>query len=363
MRIATSSTSVETGTVISAARTRALDVPAHRASPVAIWAALGGLIFCFQAYVLLKWMTGPYFVPTPTGPDKLSQAQSVYFLFLQIAVPLGALYCLMKWVALPRIRLGHLTADGRLFLAGTLIFFWDMSMNYSSTSLLYNSHMLNFGAWTLGSWPMWFSPAANLLPEPVLVTIPGYTALVTTQALFVCWLLRKAKVRWPRLGILASVALIIVGCTVVDSTIELLLIRTGVYAYPGAIRSFAIFPGQTYQFPLNEGILFGGLGVGSMTALLFFRDDKGQTFVERGIESLKYGPVAKGWLRGFAVFGYCHLMFIILYAIPMQFFSLHAGAFPEGYPSYMLNGMCVYGVTGDQCPGPGVMIPRIDTPQ
>ena len=275
-------------------------------------------------------------------------------------IPLGALLCLVKWVLLPRLRNGQLSTDGRLFLAGSLIFFWDMSMNYSATTLLYNSHLLNRGAWTLGSWPMWFSPAGNLLPEPVLVTIPGYTALVTTQALFVCYLLRKAKARWPGLGAWGALALIIVGCTLVDTTIECLLIRTEVYAYPGAIRNFALFAGHTYQFPLNEGILFGGLGVGGMAALLYFRDDNGQTFVERGVESLRVSDKAKGWLRGFAVFGYCHVIFIALYAIPMQFFSLHSGPYPEGYPSYMLNGMCVYGDAQNQCPGPGVALPRLD---
>lgn len=344
----------------SSSRTRTPSLAAAKTAPIVVWAAIGVLIFLFQAYVLVTWATGPNFVTTPPGPDALSETQRWYFLFLQTAIPLGAVVCLIKWVLLPRLRLGHLSADGRLFLAGSLIFFWDMSMNYSATTLLYNSHLLNFGAWTLGSWPMWFSPAANLLPEPILVTPPGYTALVTTQALFVCWLMRKAKARWPNLRPLACIGLIILGCTVVDSTIEVLLIRTEVYAYPGAIRAFALFPGETYQFPLNEGILFGGLGVGSMAMLLFFRDDRGDTIAERGVDSLRVSENAKGWLRGFSVFGYCHFMFIVLYAIPMQFFSLHSGPFPEGYPSYMLNGMCVYGPNADQCPGPGIALPRLD---
>lgn len=331
-----------------------------RSTPIVLWAAAGSLILAFQIYVLTKWVTGPYFVPTPTGPDAISRATQLYFLFLQTAIPLGALFCIVKWVLLPRLRTGRFSTDGRLFLAGLLIFFWDMSMNYSETTLLYNSHLLNFGAWTLGSWPMWFSPAANRLPEPILVTLPGYTALVTTQAIFVCWLLRRAKSRWPQLGTFSCLLLIVVGCACVDTVIECLLIRTGVYAYPGAIRSFALFPGHTYQFPLNEGIFFGGLGVGSMAALLFFRDDKGNTWAERGIESLRIGATAKGWLRSFAIFGYCHLMFILLYAVPMQFFSIHSGPYPEGYPSYMINGMCVYGPEQDQCPGPGIALPRID---
>lgn len=346
--------------IIATGRARPAPLIDTKLAPIGVWAALGVLILLFQLYVLGRWITGPNFVPTPTGPDAISEVQHWYFLFLQTAIPLGAIYCIFKWVIMPRLRLGHLSADGRLFLAGSLIFFWDMSMNYSATTLLYNSHMLNFGAWTNGSWPMWFSPKGNLLPEPILVTPPGYTALVTTQALFVCWLMRKAKARWPGMGQLSALGLIIAGCAVVDTLIEIFLIRTEVYAYPGAMRSFALFAGETYQFPLNEGILFGGFGVGSMAALLYFRDDKGNTLAERGVESLRVGATAKGWLRGLAVFGFCHSVFFLLYFVPMQFFSLHSGPYPQGYPSYMLNGMCVYGVNHDQCPGPGVMLPRSD---
>ena len=343
-------------------RTAAAPIATTRTQPVQLWALAGVLMLLFQLYVLATWVTGPNFVPTLPGTDPITQGQRWYYLFLQWGVSLGAIGCMLKWVVMPRIRTGRINADGRLFLAGSMIFFWDMSMNYSSTALFYNANMINFGAWNLGSWPGWQSPAANLLPEPVFVTIPGYVALVTTQAIFVCWLLRKAKVRWPNLSGLACLGLIVLGCTVVDSLIELFLLRTEVYAYPGAIRSFALFAGETYQFPLNEGILFGGLGVGSMAALHYFRDDKGQTIVERGVDKLRVGETSKQWLRGFAVFGYCHVMFMLLYTVPMQWFSTHSGPFPEGYPSYMTNGMCVYGVNADQCPGPGVMVPRIDQP-
>ena len=346
-------------------RTRAQTVPlaASRSVPVVmLWAIAGMVVLAFQLYVLGKWVTGPNFVPTDPGPDPISEGKLLYFRFLEIAVSLAAVACMIKWLVLPWIREGRMTADGRLFAAGAMIFFWDMSMNYSSTALFYNSHFINYGAWNLGSWPGWMSPAANLLPEPIFITIPGYTSLVTTQAIFVCWLLRKAKDRWPQMGVLSTLGLIVLGCATVDSLIEIALLRMDIYAYPGAIRSITLFAGETYQFPLNEGILFGGLGVGSMAALHYFRDDKGQTFVERGIDKLRYGQTGKQFLRGFAVFGYCHVMFFTLYTVPMQWFSLKSDPYPEGYPSYLVNGMCVYGVNGDQCPGPGVMMPRIDAP-
>jgi Spirocyclase AveC-like len=338
-------------------------VPATQSFPrvgrVTIWASIGVAILLFQLYVLIRWVCGPYFTPTNPGSDPISASQQTYFLLLQIAVTVAAVICLIKWLIVPWWREGEMTSSGRLFAAGAMIFFWDLGMNFTSTVLFYNSHLVNYGAWALGSWPGWVSPDGNLLPEPVFITIPGYTSLVTTQAIFVCWLLRKAKERWPGLGVMPQLGIILVGCTVVDSIIEIALLKTGAYAYPGAVRSLTLFAGKTYQFPLYEGFLFGGLGVGAMTALHHFRDDKGFTYAEKGIDQMNMGKAGKQWIRGLAVYGFCHLLFLSLYTIPMQFFSLNSDPFPEGYPSYMVNGMCTYGIHRNQCPGPGVMMPRL----
>ena len=63
-------------------------------------------------------------------------------------------------------------------------------------------------------------------------------------------------------------------------------------------------------------------------------------------------------VRFLAVYAYIQLAMIVLYDVPMMVVSLHTDAFVEGYPSYMLNGVCVAGAGGDQCPGQGVAVPR-----
>lgn len=47
-----------------------------------------------------------------------------------------------------------------------------------------------------------------------------------------------------------------------------------------------------------------------------------------------------------------------VFTIPMQWYGMHSDPFPKGYPSYMVNGLCAYGPNADQCPEPGVMMPR-----
>jgi len=255
-----------------------------------------------------------------------------------------------------------------LALSGGMLFFWDMGMNFTSVSLLYNSNLSNLGAWATGSWPGWTSPNANLLPEPLFISIPGYTCLVFAQVVLILFLLRKVKARRPNLGPLGTVAVIVVGLTIIDTIIEGLILRSGVYAYPSAIRSITLFAGHTYQVPLSETVLFGGLGLGALACLSHFRDDRGRTLVERGLDRVNAGARRKQGIKFLAIFGAVHLAFFALYFIPQQWFATHGDPWPRGYKTYMINGMCDYpggagavqvrGVQGVPCPGPGVAIPR-----
>ena len=329
-----------------------------RQSGVTFWAALGGFLLAFEVFVLARWVLGPNFKRTPTGPDPISDGKLLYFTLLQIVVSIAAIACLYFWVVKPWRREGKLTTDGMIALAAAMIFFWDMNMNYTSVSLLYNSHLINFGAWANGAWPGWTSPSGNLLPEPLLVVVPGYTCLVFAQVVVICALLRRARRRWPNMGVIGSIGFIILGTTIVDSCIEIALMRTGVYAYPGGIRAVTLFAGETYQFPLTEGFFFGGLGVGSMAVLKYFRNDKGQTLADRGVEHLNVSEGTRQRIKFLAIFGFVHGLFFLLYMVPNQWLATHADRFPEGYPSYMINNMCASGASGDECPGPGVPMPR-----
>jgi hypothetical protein len=262
------------------------------------------------------------------------------------------------WVVRPWRREGHLTTDGMLTLSAGMVFFWDMSMNYTSVSLLYNSHLVNRGAWANGSWPGWISPNANYLPESLFITIPGYVALVFSQVVLVLWILRKIKARRPKLGTTASVVFIFVGLIIVDTVIETVLLRSAIYAYPGAIRAITLFGGHTYQVPLSETVLFGGVALGAIACLSHFRDDRGHTVVERGLDKIRIGTKSKQLIKFLAIFGAVHLAFLVLYMVPQQWFAVHSGPFPSGYKSYMINDMCASGSDGRTCPGPAVPMPR-----
>lgn len=335
------------------------DAPsARQPRPVVALAWAGVLIFGFMLYVLGTWILGPNFTSTPTGPDPLPDGQKNLMVTLQVVVPVGAVICLWFWVGKQWRRDRRLDTNSMFVLAGAMLFFWDMSMNYTSVALFYNSHLLNRGAWANGSWPGWTSPNGNLLPEPLLIVPPAYTCLVFIQVMFMLWLLRRAKARWPQLGFYGTVLVIVAGLTVFDTIIEGAVLRMGVYAYPGGIRELTLFAGETYQVPLTETFFFGGLGLGAITMLMHFRDDKGRSLAERGIDRLAISERRKQWVRFFAIFGAVHLSFVLVYTVPNQWLSTHSDPHPDGYPSYLENGMCASGPSQDQCPGPGIPMPR-----
>lgn len=124
----------------------------------------------------------------------------------------------------------------------------------------------------------------------------------------------------------------VIAMAVAGVAIESVVLRAGAYAYPGGIREVTLWAGETYQIPLTETFFFGGLG------------------------RLAISEPRKQWVRFFAIFGAVHLSFFLVYTVPNQWLSTHSDPHPDGYPSYLENGMCASGAEQDQCPG--VPMPR-----
>lgn len=332
-------------------------IAASKSLPIVFWAWLGAIFLVLELYVWQSWLFGPNFVATDPGPDPIAKAQLWYIYGLQgLSLVLGVV-AIWYWILKPWVREGHLTTNAMLAICTWMCLIWDCSMSYTVTTVLYNSHAFNRGAWTMGSWPGWTSPNGNLLPEPLLLMVPTYLWSVYFYVVFPCWVVNKFKARYPNLGLFSTILILALAVMITDTIVEILILRTGIYAYPAGIREFTLFAGKTYQFPLTEALTFGGALV-AVAILRYFVDDKGQTFVEKGIEKLKVPQFGKQWVKFLALFGFVHVSFLLIFFVPNQWLGTHGDPYPEGYPSYMLNNMCKYGDNHDQCPGPGISIPR-----
>ena len=169
-----------------------------RSKPVRIWAVLGGLILAFQLYVWIRWVTGPYFERVPKGPSDPPMLMKAILVtwtaVIIVGLPVGIYYFIVR----PWRRERRITLDGMLLVACGLLFFQDPLLNYFNTWSTYNTWMCNLGSW-VQNVPGWALPGsrADMMAEPLLMNAPGYSYGVLLCTIFGCWIMRRAKSRWP----------------------------------------------------------------------------------------------------------------------------------------------------------------------
>lgn len=329
---------------------------------VKAWFTVGCLSFLFMGWVIFNWVTAPYFGPTVLPPDVEVPLQFKIGGHA-VEVGMGLVWAYFIWTQIIKpIRLtGQPNTLGLLGVAFFFAIFWDPSMNFIQQGCVYNPYMFNLG-FLSANIPGWLSPNANLLPEPLLAWAGGYPGFLIWGCLFGMMMMRVAKRHFPGINNVKLAVIGVVGTMVFDTVLEILLIRvTGIYAYPGSIRSLSLWGGHWYQFPLYEGLLFGGWW-GLCTVLCYFKDDKGLTMVERGVEKIdmvKNSNFRKGMMRAIAVVGFAQTVEIFIYVFPMAIITANADPFPDDTPAFFTVGtrMCGPG-TGHACPRPDLPIQR-----
>ena len=172
--------------------------------------------------------------------------------------------------------------------------------------------------------------------------------------------MRRARHRWPQLGTFGLLSVAFGINVVIGLFAEALSLRIGLFAYPGAIRSLSLFPGTHYQLPIYETVLNAFL-LGGFAALYHFRNERGETVVERGINDVRTGSRRRTLLRGLALVGAMNTIFLA-YNVGWSWFSLHQDPWPKDTisRSYLVDDFCGPN-TGYACPGPDVPIPHGDS--
>jgi hypothetical protein len=328
--------------------------------PVLIWATLGGALLAFQLYVWLKWMTGPNFervLPGVTDPPMFMKTiLTIWTCVICIGLPISLYYFIVR----PWRRERRITLDGMLLVSMGLMFFQDPLLNYFSTWSTYNTWMWNRGSWVqdIPGWQSYGEPGA-MMAEPVLMNAPGYSFGVLLCTILGCWVMRKAKSRWPNISTLSLIGIVVVWAFFFDLVIEgLFLMPMGLFTYPGAIQSLSINAGTYYQWPVYEGLMWGGVQAG-LCCLRFFTDDRGRTIVERGLDNVRGGFIKQQFVRFLAIFAAVSAIFFIFYNLPAQFFAMHTDPWPEDLlkRSYFTMGVCGDG-TDRMCPDPTLPMDR-----
>lgn len=334
-----------------------------RTAPIVRWAAVGGVLLVVELFFLAKWVTGPRFTPTVSGPDSPPQWMEWCFAIGQVAFPLMALVALYWFIVRPWRREQRVTTDGLICIAALLAAPWDSLSTYGNYWFTYNSALVDFGS-PVGELPGVVTPRLPGVSEayPILMTPAFYVFAFIGIAMLGCALMRVATRRWPRIGSGRLVLVAFAGMMVFVVVVEgVLFVPLGLYQYNGG--HWLINSGHYYAFPLIEAPLAGAVFTG-LTCLRYFTDDRGETLVERGVSRLRVSKARGAGLRLLAVVAALHLMLFVGYQLPTMVVHLSSQEWSEDVEnrSYFTNGIC--GPEVDRaCPGPATPGPRPDAPR
>lgn len=322
--------------------------PARAATlrPVLVWAPVGAVCTVFAAYVYVAWIVSGDATPADPGPDPVPAVTRVAALAFQIITPMLAL-AVITYVVRKSLRERRVCSEAMVVIGSAIAWWHDPLINWLQPTLFYNATLLNFGAW-VENIPGWLSPDGRLLSEPVLMIGLSYVWMPLTLGLIARWAMSRARRRRPLLGPVRTFCCGWLAVYLVEFSLELIAVRTGLVGYPATIPALTLWAGKIYQLPLYGPVLWS-LVLTSGGGLLFFRDGAGHTAVERGIDTLSWaGARLKPVISVLAVTGFLHVVAIGAYDLPVNIAGLYAGR-TNVYPTYLRTQLCGPG-TPRACP-------------
>jgi uncharacterized protein DUF5135 len=199
-----------------------------------------------------------------------------------------------------------------------------------------------------------------MLAEPLLLIPPLYVYFLWLACVMGSWVMRRIAARWPGAG----KPTLIGGCFLVILAFDFVLegviwMRGGLWTLAGG-HVPVLWSGTYSQFTINEWFPVS-MTLTAVACIRYFRDDRGRTIAERGIDELRTTSGRKLAPRVLAITGAVHAVMFACYTAPNFVFGLHTNEWPADVQkrSYFTNYICGAG-TDRACPGPAVPNVRND---
>lgn len=328
--------------------------------PVAIFAVIGAVCLLSAIYWVISWILSPDFAttyPSPKAEAETREWVKTWIPLFEMGSLLTALFFFGLWVIKPLVQTRRFSFMGLLCLASISTYAINPAENYYSYGIAYSSYLTNWGSWAF-EIPGFSYPNQNRFPESPLMWGASFVWFNLVFALLFLWIWKKMDRRFPNLGFAGKFVALLIAMFITDAGFESLVLRTQIYGYIGAIQKWSFFGGHHYQFPIFVGVITAFFWFG-VTSLMYYRDDKGYSWAERGAEKLNLPEKSKTFVRFLAITGAMWTITIGTYYIPIQWYYTHGDAFPADTPEHLLNSHVLCGgETGLTCPGKGVPIPR-----
>ncbi|MHB8695525.1 MAG: spirocyclase AveC family protein [Solirubrobacteraceae bacterium] len=326
--------------------------PGRRTQPLYIAAGIGLVLACFEIYLLIAWIAGPNFTEVTPGPSVPPTWMKIAIHTSEVLCVALAAFLVYRFVIRPWRREQRVPFDGLLVLTGLATSVYDPLSCFFHPWFAYNSALLNMGT-PMSEVPGWqsFHAPGQQLAWPILFIPPLYTVFFLVIPAVGCGLMRATSRRWPRLPSAGHVAICLVTIFLIDTFTEgTVIMRLGFYEHTGS--SFSSLDSY-YGHNALRNIIFVTITVTAAVCLRYYRNDRGETIVERGAHRINASPLKKTILRFFAVLTAIQALLFFGFHVPLAISTLISPNTPwhadMRQHSYLNDHLCGYG-TPRHCP-------------
>lgn len=324
-------------------------------SIVKLWMFIGASWFLLAVYAWGGWILGPDFKPNTAGRDAASDAYIIWVRSVEVASILLAMIQIWIFILRPKIKTGRMSFDGLFFIACWSLYLQEPWINYNSPQFLYTTVAYNMGSW-MNYIPGWNTPNAERLPVGSVIWMLAYLNLVALWAYaggnFMRWFKRKC----PAISNLSLLFVTFLVFIPFDIVLEQIILRGELFNYASTVPELTLWAGEIYQFPIYETVSWSACLTG-WAAVYYFRNDKGETFVEKGLSNLRFpNQGVRTFARFLVILGFCHTSFLVLYNMPYFYWSTKGGSYPN-FAEYTVGGLCGPETNFD-CPGLDVPVAK-----
>lgn len=323
-------------------------------------ALIGVPILAIQAWTLTAWLAD--------GPSQVTESRDTSSVSWYAAHAFEALAALVAIVVIRHLyrdckRQGRfLTFDVMFCMAGATLWWADESLNFWTPNFLPSSNFVNLTN-PCGHIPFVVNPDCGAVPDAILFFFLVETFAVLGAAIVAEKGLRRLQARRPDLS-RAQIVLIILGVGLtIDVIWESASVALGLWSYT---LWPAIHLGSGLRFAFVEA-LGGALWFAAFIMLRYFKDDRGRTYVERGLDN--YSPGVRRGVTLLALYALAQMIMWVGGNFPQALASFYQKQWPEDMPAHIHNNICeIPGGADDSrtgygpCPGsPGFRMPGRDT--
>lgn len=324
-----------------------------------LWMLNGAFWFLLSLYVWPAWILGPDFKENAIGRELAPDGYVLWIRFVEVASILLALWQIWYFILRPRWRTGRLSFDGLFFLACWTLYLQEPWLNYNTHQFLYTTVSYNVGSW-VNYVPGWNSPNGELIPVGSVIWFTAYLTLVGLWAFAGAKFMQWFKARRPNTTPLQLIFATFLFFIPLDFALENIILRTQLFNYASTVPELTLWAGQIHQFPLYE-ILSWCATLTSLSAIYYFRNDKGEMFAERGLSAIRFPKQSlKTFTRFVVIMGAAHTLMFVTYNVPYFYWSTKGGSFPP-YAEYRIGGLCGPETNYD-CPGLDIPLPKKQSP-